>query len=100
MAQRKVLWMLKAHAAVPTDMRTLGSIVLWKLSMCVGIVRARASLDGGARVSARGKTFARRESCPTPVCCEYEVLEYTHTRVWPMAYGAPCGGIGRYARPA
>eukprot|EP00966_Prymnesium_polylepis_P112785 2608552-Prymnesium_polylepis.1 len=21
-------------------------------------------------------------------------------KIWPMAYGAPCGGIGRYARPA
>eukprot|EP00966_Prymnesium_polylepis_P236162 5461659-Prymnesium_polylepis.3 len=23
-----------------------------------------------------------------------------HMATWPMAYGAPCGGSGRYARPA
>eukprot|EP00966_Prymnesium_polylepis_P128503 2972256-Prymnesium_polylepis.1 len=28
------------------------------------------------------------------------VLASLRTAVWPMAYGAPCGGNGRYARPA
>eukprot|EP00966_Prymnesium_polylepis_P187865 4355114-Prymnesium_polylepis.1 len=50
-------------------------------------------LDAGNKRSFCGVPMWGRQGC----ACHWATLR---TRRWPMAYDAPCGGNGRYARPA
>eukprot|EP00966_Prymnesium_polylepis_P008170 188001-Prymnesium_polylepis.1 len=59
---------------------------------------ASAGASAGASTGASASASAGASSAPLGPAVSLD--SSSSQAPWPMAYGAPCGGSGRYARPA